>query len=266
MPLEVKLAGGQVQAGIAPAAVIRERQEVATALVVRVVEWKPGKAFRKAGAACEVTEHLQFFEAPVAAASYGIRLFVAANGPAALRGVGDVAFGPEEAVAEFLAIAAAAQAGPEALRALVEDEAYLKAFMLGFRDMAPDGATVGTVTLSTPTFRSTLPPLRFEPAHRQRLTDGLLAQLRGDERVEMEGMLKEVNLRARPPHIGVETADGDCVRFFLKRGQLDDTIGPKLNCRVRVSGVKRTKNDGTVVKNALDVVLVEPEPRDDSGV
>ena len=265
VPIEVKLAGGQVQVGIAPAAVIRERQEVATSLVVRVVEWKLGKVFRKAGAAREVTERLQFFEAPAAAASYGIRLFVASSGPGALRDAGHAALGPEEAVTEFLAIAAAAQAGPEALRALVEDEAYLKAFMVGFRDMAPDGATVGTVTLSTPTFRSSMPPLKFEPGHRQRLTDGLLAQLRGEERVEMEGMLKEVNLRARPPHIGVETADGDCVRFFIKRGQLDDTIGPKLNCRVRVSGVKRTKKDGTVVKNALDVVLLEPEPGDDSG-
>ncbi len=265
VPLEVKLAGGLVQAGIAPAALIRERQEVATALLVRAVEWRMRKPFRKAGAAHEVTERIQFFEAPAAAASYGIRLFVASSGPPALPGMKEAAIGPEEAVAEFLTIAAAAQAGPEALRKLVDDEAYLKTFMVGFRDMAPDGATVETVTFSTPTFRSTIPPLAFDSGHRQHLTAGLLSQLGGDERVEIEGMLKEVNLRARPPYIGVETADGDSVRFFIKRGQLDDTIGPKLNCRVRVSGLKRKKKDGSVVKDALDVMLVESDSRDDSG-
>jgi hypothetical protein len=55
------------------------------------------------------------------------------------------------------------------------------------------------------------------------------------------------------------------VRFVIKRGQVDDTIGPKLNCRVRVSRFKRKKTDGSVVKDALDVVLVESESRDAAG-
>ncbi|XXY54847.1 hypothetical protein WME91_27325 [Sorangium sp. So ce269] len=265
VPLEVKLAGGLVRAGIAPAALIRERQEVVTALVVRAAEWRMGRPFRKAGAARQVTDRIRFFEAPAAVASYGIRLFVASGGPAVLPGMEAESIGPEEAVAEFLAIAAAAQEGPEALRQHVDQEAYLKTFMVGFRDMAPDGATVGTVTFASPSWRSAVPPLAFEPIHRQRLTTGLLAQLRADERVEIEGTLKEVNLRARRPYIGVETADGDPARFFIKRGELDDTIGPKLNRRVLVSGIKRKKKDGTVVKDALDVVLLEGEPRDGSG-
>lgn len=74
-----------------------------------------------------------------------------------------------------------------------------------------------------------------------------------------------MNLSARPPYIGVETEDGDSVRFVIKRGQVDDTIGPKLNCRVRVSRFKRKKTDGSVVKDALDVVLVESESRDAAG-
>jgi hypothetical protein len=265
VPLEVKLSGGLVRAGIAPAALIRERQEVVTALVVRAAEWRMRRPFRKAGAARQVTDRIRFFEAPAAAASYGIRLFVASGGSAALPGMKAEPIGPEEAVAEFLAIAAAAQQGPEALRQRVDQEAYLKTFMVGFRDMAPDGATVGTVTFSSPSWRSTVPPLAFELTHRQRLTTGLLAQLRADERVEIEGTLKEVNLRARRPYIGVETADGDPARFFIKRGELDDTIGPKLNRRVLVSGIKKKKKDGTVVKDALDIVLLEGEPRDSSG-
>jgi hypothetical protein len=75
--------------------------------------------------------------------------------------------------------------------------------------------------------------------------------------VEIEGVLKVVNLRARRPYIGVETPDGDLSRFFIERGRLDDTIGSKLNRRVRVSGVRRTTPDGRVVKDALDVTLVE---------
>ena len=265
VPLEVKLAGGLVRAGIAPAALVRERQEVVTALVVRAAEWHMGRPFRKAGAARQVTDRIRFFEAPAAVASYGIRLFVASGGPAVLPGMEAESIGPEEAVAEFLAIAAAAQEGPEALRQRIDQKAYLKTFMVGFRDMAPDGATVGTVTFSSPSWRSAVPPLAFEPTHRQRLTTGLLAQLRADERVEIEGTLKEVNLRARRPYIGVETADGDPARFFIKRGELDDTIGPKLNRRVLVSGIKRKRKDGTVVKDAFDVVLLEGEPRDGSG-
>ncbi|MFO0760300.1 MAG: hypothetical protein U0359_27710 [Byssovorax sp.] len=265
VPIEVKLSGGLVRAGIAPAALIRERQEVVTALVVRAAEWRMRRPFRKAGAARQVVDRIRLFEAPAAAASYGIRLFVASCGPISLPGMTPDSIGPEEAVAEFLAIAAAAQHGPEALRQHVDQDAYLKTFMVGFRDMAPDGATVSTVTFSSPTWRTAVPPLVFEPAHRQRLTTGLLVQLRADERVEVEGTLKEVNLRARKPYIGVETADGDPAHFFIKRGELDDTIGPKLNRRVLVSGIKRKKKDGTVVKDALDVVLVEGEPRDGSG-
>ena len=265
VPLEVKLAGGLVRAGIAPAALIRERQEVVTALVVRAAEWHIRKPFRKAGAARQITDRIRFFEAPAAAASYGIRLFIASSGPPALPGMNAESIGPEEAVAEFLAIAAAAQEGPDALRQLVDQEAYLKTFMIGFRDLAPDGATVDTVTFSSPSWRSTVRPLAFNPQHRQRLTAGLLAQLGAEERVEIEGMLKEVNLRARRPYIGVETADGDLSRFFIKRGQLDDTIGPKLNRRVLVSGIKRERTDGTVVKDALDVVLLESGSRDGSG-
>ncbi len=261
VPLEVKLDGGLVRVGIAPAALIRERQEVVTALVVRAAEWRLRRPFRKAGAARQITDRIQFFEAPAAAASYGIRLFVASAGPAESPGMKDDSIGPEEAVDEFLAIAAAAQQGPEALRRHVDHEAYWKTFMVGFRDMAPDGDTVGTVTFSSPSWRSNVPPLAFDPTHRQRLTTGLLAQIRVDERVETEGTLKEVNLRAR--RLGVETADGDSVHFRIKRGELDDTIGPKLNRRVLVSGIKRTLKDGTIVKDALDVALVEGEPRDD---
>lgn len=268
VPLEVKLAGGLVQSGIAPAALIRERQEVVTALVVRAAEWRMRRPFRKAGAARQITDRIRFFEAPAAASSYGIRLFVASGGPSAPAGMEAESIDPEQAVAEFLAIAAAAQEGPEALRRLVDQEAYLKTFMVGFRDMAPDGATIGTVTFSSPSWRSTVPPLAFAPTHRQRLTAGLLARLGAEETeetVEIEGMLKEVNLRARRPYIGVETADGDVSRFLIKRGQLDDTIGPKLNRRVLVSGIKREKTDGTVVKDALDVVLLESGSRDGSG-
>jgi hypothetical protein len=77
------------------------------------------------------------------------------------------------------------------------------------------------------------------------------------ERVEIEGVLKVVNLRARRPYIGVETADGDLSRFFIDRGRLEDTLGSKLNRRVRVSGMRRLTREGRIVKDALDVILVE---------
>jgi hypothetical protein len=63
----------------------------------------------------------------------------------------------------------------------------LETFTVGFRDMAPDGTTVGSVTFSSPTWRAQAKPLDFEPRHRHALTTGLLAQLSLDRRVEVEG-------------------------------------------------------------------------------
>lgn len=258
VPLEVKLDGGLVRRGVAPAAPIRERQEVVTALVIRAAEWRLRKPFRKAGSAGpEIVDRIQFYEAPAVPQSYGIQLYVASGKAPSSPGVDDGGIDPEGAVKEFLTIAAAAQRGPDALRAYVDHEAYLKTFMVGFRDMAPDGRSVGTVVFSSPTWRSQVPPLDFEPEHRKQLTAGLLAHSANERRIEVEGILKVVNLRSRRPYLGVETEDGDVAQFFIKKGELDDTIGPKLNRRVRVSGVRRQRRDGTVVKEALDVAGVE---------
>jgi hypothetical protein len=258
IPLEIKLDGGLVRRGIAPAALVRERQEVVTALVVRAAEWRLRKPFRKAGGASqEILDGVRFFEAPATPASYGIRLYVASGRPGTQGGQAGASIGPEQAVAEFLAIASAAREGPEALRARVDDEAYLKTFMVGFRDLAPDGATVASVVFSSPTWRTQAAALHFEPRHRHDLTKGLLAQLTPVHRVEMEGILKVVNLKARRPYLGVETDDGDLAQFTINRGELDDTIGPKLNRRVRVSGVRKLRRDGTVTKEALDIALLE---------
>lgn len=263
VPLEIKLDGGLVRRGIAPAALVRERQEVVTALVVRAAEWRLRKPFRKAGGASqEILDGVRVFEAPATPASYGIRLYVAsvASGrPGTQGGQEGASIGPEQAVAEFLAVASAAREGPEALRARVDDEAYLKTFMVGFRDLAPDGTTVTSVVFSSPTWRTQAAALHFEPRHRHDLTKGLLAQLTPVHRVEMEGILKVVNLKARRPYLGVETDDGDLAQFSIKRGELDDTIGPKLNRRVRVSGVRKLRRDGTVTKEALDIALLEEE-------
>lgn len=258
VPLEIKLDGGLVRRGIAPAALVRERQEVAMALVIRAAEWRARKPFRKAGAAAhDLLERVRFYEAPAVPASYGVRLYVASSAPPELPGVASDLPSPQAAVAEFLAIAAAAREGPDALRAHLTQDAYVKSFMVGFRDLAPDGTSVATVTFSSPTWRAETTPLTFEPAHRRSLTTGLLSTQAPERRVEIEGTLKVVNLRASRPFIGVETTDGDLSQFYIRRGELDDTIGPKLNRRVQVFGIRRHKSNGSIEKLALDIVLLE---------
>lgn len=250
--LEARLSGGLVATGVAPYLVVAERRDVLAPLLFRAGELKENRPFRKAGPSA-LSATLAIYEAPAIAASYGLRLYVTARGPQQF--IEGAAVTPRGIVEAFLEIAGAAAEGPERLATVVQDPQYEKAFLRGFRDLAPDGATVGEVSFSTvargrPLIRATL-----GPEQRSNLTKSIAAASR-EKPVTVEGVLKTINLRGQKPSIAVE-AEPSVARFRLRKGEHDDTIGPKLNRRVRVVGTEKKHRDGEVEYWASDVLVIE---------
>lgn len=273
-PLELRLEGGRVQRGIAPSRVVQGREEILQALFFRVADYKAGRPFRRAGRSV-FASRFTFYDAPARAASYGIRFFVASGGPGrrtpqaadherpAKEGMrSGIEVSPRDVVDGLLELATiAAEQSGEGVRAEVKDEAYANAFIRAFRDLAPDGTSVASVSFSSPTsvYRRNL--ASFSPAARAALSRALVDD-RGDWRFSVEGVLKVVSLR-KPRRIVVETDDGATHDMKLPSAEHDDTLGPKLNRKVYVSATRARRDDGTLVVTADDVVLIEDEGREE---
>jgi hypothetical protein len=261
-PLELRLAGGRVHRGIAPSRIVQEREEILEALVLRVADYKAGRPFRRAGRSVFASK-FTFYEAPARAASYGIRFFVASAGPehAAKEGSAPgTEVSPHAAVEGLIELASiAAEHGGEGIRAAVGNEAYSTAFIRAFRDLAPDGAAVESVSFSSPASGNRRNLARFSRTVRDELSRALLDE-RGDGTFTVQGVLKVVSLRGRR-RIVVETIDGATYDMRLPDPEHDDAIGPKLNRKVHVSATRTHKDDGTSSFDAHDVVLIE----DDDG-
>lgn len=259
-PLVVKLDGGRIRAGLAPPGVVRDKQQILVPMLVRIAEWKLGKPFRRTGSASsDIREQIEIQEAPAIAASYGLQLVVVpgsareAGAPPRLR--------PREVVTAFLHLADAACQGGDALRALVESDEYRRELLKRFRDLAPDGRSVGTISFSTPSPRIRAPAPRLEPEHTRRLSEALRKEVPEQASVTAEGVLKVVSLRGRRPFIAIELADGSSQAFRIDPAQLAETIGPKVNRRVRILGEPtrslRRRPTEPLLPRAIDVVLLD---------
>jgi hypothetical protein len=255
VPVEAVLSGGLVRQGLAPSTVVTERRDVFAPLLVRAAEWRSRKKYRRAGPS-PLANSYEILEAPAVAGSYGLRLYVGASAQQTLDGA---AATPRDVVEHFLGLAEAVATGPEALREMVGDDAYTKAFLRSFRDLAPDGRAVGEVALGAMTRGRIDHVATLTPETRERLTVSLRRRAQ-EKPVSLDGVLKSVNLRGDEPKIGVETVDGVHV-FRIAKGEHDDTIGPKLNRSVRIMGMRRVNEDGEAAEWAEDVLLLEEATR-----
>jgi hypothetical protein len=252
-PLELRLEGGRVHRGVAPSALVQQYGEIIEALLFRVADFKTNRKFRKAGRSVFAGKFV-LYEAPARAASYGLRLFVASQGSASLAGPDRLS--PGEAVGALLELAGAVVTeGTERLKDLVPDLSYVAAFTRAFRDLAPDGAGVASVTLGSPGALRRPDSVRFSPDHRVSLSRALNAD-GGFAQFSKTGTLKLVSLRS-PRRIVVEQDDGGFHEYRLRGGEQDDTIGPKLNRRVRISATRRQSKDGMMVSWVDDLVLLD---------
>lgn len=283
VPLEVKLSGGQVRTGLAPSTVVAERRDVLAPLLLRIAEWQGDRKYRKGGTSAFASSY-DFLEAPAVASSYALRLYVTGGTQQVPGGTQHVPGGiapsphgpssphgppsPIDLVRLFSQLAEAAAEGPDALRRMVHDEDYAQAFLRSFRDMAPDGKTVGRVDLGAMVRGQISAVAALMPETRVRLTEAL--QARAAEAVvtqapvQVDGVMKSVNLRGAEPKIGLETEAG--VRIFrIAEGEHDDTIGPKLNRRVRVRGLRRTSDAGETDEWADDILVLDAGSHDAGG-
>lgn len=255
VPLEMKLDGGRIRRGLAPASLVRDRQQTLTSLLVRTAELEMKRPFRKRGEAKKhVLERAGVYEAPALAASYGIRLYV---GSATQLPLLADQITSANVVQAFLRLAALAQNG--SLES-VTDEDYRSAFLAGFRDLAPDGSSVEAVTYSTPASYLRAPSSVFGSSDRERLSAALVRD-HSEGSFEVTGVLKVISLKGR--FISIDPDDDedpvDSVRFAIDAGKFDDTVGPKLNRRVRVLAETRRGKHKEPKTYAVDILTVDED-------
>ncbi len=233
IPLEVTLDGGRVRPGLAPASVVRERQQLTSTMLTRVAELQLGEPLRNRGEARgRVHKVARIFEAPAQVHSYGVQLYVVSSQGQMKGTPGSGRLSAASVVNQFLELAETAQRNPRDLAKLVKDGAYQRAFLLGFRDLAPDGERVASVSFSGAGCLVRAPSVTFEPMDRTAITAALEE---GGEHgtMEVEGILKHLKLTGKSPSIAIEV-EGRLMTFRIARGKFDETIGPKVNRRVKI--------------------------------
>lgn len=216
IPVEVKLAGGRVGVGYAPASAARKRRDEVAKLLMRSAEIEAHIDYRDRGESdLDRNDQIQIFEVPAIAASYGLRFYIATGTQQQIAPL----VTPESVVKRFLAVATAAAEGPEAIRAIVPDEQYANAFAAGFAEIAPDGADVQSVVCSAPTWKlANAPVTTLEPKHRQALRGATFSaqprQQREGERT-IQGVLDTVHLSQTGNWIEIEVPGRQEKPFIL---------------------------------------------------
>ncbi len=255
VPLEARMSGGLVRQGIAPSIVIAERREVLTSLLIRVAEWRNQRKFRRAGQS-PLSNSYEILEAPALAASYSLRLYFGATGQQTLT---FATVSPKDIVDHFLCLSRAVSQGADALESEVKDPVYSQAFLRSFRDLSPDGKRVEHVEFSSMIRGKSQTGALFTPETRERLTQSL-RRADKEQPILAKGILKSINLRGMEPKLGIDEPDGLHI-FRIAKGEHDDTIGPKLNRLVRITGTRRVNEDGEAADWADNITLLD----DDAG-
>lgn len=162
---------------------------------------------------------------------------------------------PGEIIASFLELASAAAGGT--LEHVAGNADYARAFARAFRDLAGDGSLVGSVELTQVGARSRGREVVSLGSEQRTALTAALTQRDIARPLQIEGVLKSVNLRGSAPTIAVELEDRSARRLRIAKGEHDDTIGPKLNRSVQVIGRHEVSEDGEAEEWADDVVLLE---------
>ena len=239
VPVEVKLDGGRVGKGFAPAVAAKKRRDAVTSLLMRAAEIEANIEYRERGESdLDRDEQIQIFEVPARAASYGLRFYVASGTQQVIAPERVVT--PEKVVERFLEIASAAASGPAAVRAVVPDDQYAHAFVAGFGEIAPDGNDVQTVSCSTPTWKLPNAPRQvFDPSHRSALRGAVAPPpMPRNERPgekTFEGKLETVHLGRSESWIGLDV-DGKETILMVDDRRLQAKVTPMRETDVRAFG------------------------------
>lgn len=214
VPIDIKLDGGRVGTGVAPASSARTRRDTVITMLMRCADLEAKLAYRERGPSeLDRTDQIQIFEARGIAASYGLRFYVATGTQQPIAGTATVT--PSQVAQKFLAVAVAAASGEDAMEAVVPDAHYAQSFLAGFSEVAPDGEDVGSVVCFSPSWKlSNAPRQTFSADHRQALRvaaahrSSRTRDPKKGERV-IEGLLQGVHLTLDESWLEIAVEDND---------------------------------------------------------
>jgi hypothetical protein len=225
--VEIKLDGGDVAKGVAPANVVRDRRAAGLRLLMRSADLEAKLPYRERGESeLEADEQIQIYEAPALAASYGLRFYVTTGRQQRIPSEQKAT--PERVVERFLDLAAAAgtEDAGEALRARVSDAQYARSFVRDFAEIAPDGEQVGRVVCSSPSWKIRTAAAVLEPKHRQKLKSAA-SPTPTERRLEgtpVEGRLLKFTQQRGDRWIEIEGADEKSRLVFVADKKLVQTV------------------------------------------
>jgi hypothetical protein len=235
LPLELRLVGGEVRRGLAPARIVRKKQQDLIATLERIAEWRLGRDYRERGTS-NLAGELDILQAPARAASYGVRLYVRTSIEEH-----DKQVSTGSLLNDFFELA---RGDVEAIDQQIGDPRYRLWFTKSLRNLCADGEHVEDVIYSSPTWRIRLPEVHLDRAVRQRLDRRLGARqqlpMPTPGKSEVEGTLNAVRLTAEERTIEICDRTGVQIRITLVDESHDDIIGTFLNtpvlARVRAIG------------------------------
>ncbi len=194
-PIEVKLEGGRIRKGLAPASIVRERQECIVSLLSRINEYQleiPFRQNRKSKEHSDISPEI--FEVPALAASYGIRLFVSSKQN--LHNAGEK--NTERLISKFLEIANLIHQNPAELSKLVSDTFYRQSILEDFKNISPEGEKLERVQISCPHWLFQGQESTFLVEDRNRIVAAYREEIKQQSReIEISGLIRLVSYKKK---------------------------------------------------------------------
>lgn len=230
LPIELRLVGGEIKRGLAPARLVRIKQRVLVETIERIAEWKLAHEYRESGSS-KLSADLEILQAPARAASYGVRLYLRST----IQTNGED-LSTQALLRSFFEFASDVD-GLEH----VADHRYRQRFTNNLRKLCADGNHVADIIYSSPTWRVQMPEVHLDREVRERLAKktakSSLAQLTGRFVV---GRLNTIRMTEVERFIEIGTSSGGQVRIHLAKETSSDAIAQLLDKPVRAS----THQDG----------------------
>lgn len=221
IPLEIKLDGGQVKPGFAPAHAIRQRQELVTKMLQHTADLL---GHRHAKGKSEYP--FEIMEATAKAASYGIQLYLKK------KEVQKTVFTNEEIsveaiVKKFLEICQVSASSPKDLKKVIPRNSERVFFLKQLKELAPDGEKVGTVSCSSPVWYVENNYVAFDSNSRAKYHEEILKEINISHgaSINLIGKLKLLSFKTKPARIAVRVHK--CSDPFLS-----DQVGDYINIKV----------------------------------
>lgn len=235
-PLELKLAGGQIQKGLAPTGIVRAIQETAYSGIMRTTEIQMRVPFRSAGkAGKDISGQISVYEVPAISASYGIQLLVASTpivgkGQATSNALEEpkISCVAGKVVSKFLEFADIASKYPEDMKGHIPNRQYRHEMLAIFCDMSPDGRQCEQVRLSTTINGGNL-HMSLNTGQRDLIAQAIRKEQDLDQLNNVIGLLEELDSGFKNPHFEIKIAEthahfteGERIRFHVKPSNADE--------------------------------------------